>query len=604
MEGSFHFILDTGCSTSVSCHREDFENLVTLPKPITLHGVAGDSKVTLGGTLKFDCIDSNGHVVTIRTFGYYDPNISVRLFSPQSFFCGLPADMGSFTLKWAKAHMQLDNHVIPCHIDKETFMPLLTCFHDADATARHLSLHPACVSDSDNENLSAVQRHLLRFHFKLGHLGFQHLKWVLSGGILGPLGIRCSKSDVLSPLCQACLHGGQQRRPVSVKKHTQTQKGILKHEKLYPGQKVFSDQYVSSAPGRNFTGRGFTQSQLSFKGGTVFVDAATSFISVHHQVGFTANETIRSKLAFEREASTVGNTIQSYTTDNGVYTAKDFTSELEKLGQTHQLSGVGAHHQNGPAENAIKNISRRARIFMLHAALRWPEHYDKSLWPLAMTYAVHMHNHTPRRADGFCPVELWTKTKSNHNQLRNAHPWGCPVYVLDPRLQDGFKVPRWEPRSRRGIYMGVSPLHASTVGLILNPNTNRTSPQFHCVYDDYFETVHSNDNNTVPPNWEDLVINNRFRNDIDDEDVEDTWENPPTSVSTDLPTAPPVTDHHRNIPSNDNPGFDPRLPMPQSDEIRQPTPQQRESAIDAPVEPEPQDAQPERPLEQLPHRSS
>ena len=66
----------------------------------------------------------------------------------------------------------------------------------------------------------------------------------------------------------------------------------------------------------------------------------------------------------------MGNTIQSYTTDNGVYTAKDFTLELERQGQSHQLSGVGAHHQNGPAENAIKNVSRKARIFMLHAALR------------------------------------------------------------------------------------------------------------------------------------------------------------------------------------------------------------------------------------------
>ena len=89
-------------------------------------------------------------------------------------------------------------------------MPLLTCFHDADATARKLSLHPTCVSETTNDNLSAVQHHLLHFHYKLGHLGFQHLKWVLSGGMLGPIGMCCSKSDVLPPLCQACLHGGQQ----------------------------------------------------------------------------------------------------------------------------------------------------------------------------------------------------------------------------------------------------------------------------------------------------------------------------------------------------------------------------------------------------------
>jgi hypothetical protein len=52
------------------------------------------------------------------------------------------------------------------------------------------------------------------------------------------------------------------------------------------------------------------------------------------------------------------------------------------------------------------------------------------------------------------------------------------VYVLQPRLQDGGKVPKWEPRSRQGQYMGSSPLHASTVGLIRNLRTNHISPQF------------------------------------------------------------------------------------------------------------------------------
>ena len=46
-------------------------------------------------------------------------------------------------------------------------MPLLTCFHNADAVA--LKLESGALNDTD-DNLTATQRMLLRYHFKLGHL--------------------------------------------------------------------------------------------------------------------------------------------------------------------------------------------------------------------------------------------------------------------------------------------------------------------------------------------------------------------------------------------------------------------------------------------------
>ena len=61
---------------------------------------------------------------------------------------------------------------------------------------------------------------------------------------------------------------------------------------------------------------------------------------------------------------------------------------------------------------------------MLHATLKWPEHYNKHLWPLAMSYAVHLHNHTPRREEGLNPIEIWSRTRRNYSHLKNSHPWG------------------------------------------------------------------------------------------------------------------------------------------------------------------------------------
>ena len=90
IDGSFQFIVDTGCSTSASPCKDDFEELIQLPKPVTLHGIAGDSKVTQGGIMRFQCVNTKGEIVTIRVFGYYDTNLHVRLFSPQAFFSHRP----------------------------------------------------------------------------------------------------------------------------------------------------------------------------------------------------------------------------------------------------------------------------------------------------------------------------------------------------------------------------------------------------------------------------------------------------------------------------------------------------------------------------------
>ena len=126
---------------------------------------------------------------------------------------------------------------------------------------------------------------------------------------------------------------------------------------------------------------------------------------------------------------------------------------------------------------------------MLHAAMLWPDASEKSLWPLAMQHAVHLHNHTPSSSTKLAPVEIWTQSHHSLKTVRNAHPWVCPVHVLQPCLQDGQKNPNWYPRSRRGQYLGYSPLHASSVALVRNLITETLSPQFHMVFDDWFETI-------------------------------------------------------------------------------------------------------------------
>ena len=52
---------------------------------------------------------------------------------------------------------------------------------------------------------------------------------------------------------------------------------------------------------------------------------------------------------------------------------------------------------------------------------------------------------------------------------------------MNKEAQDG-KSPKWQPRSRCGIYLGHSPTHAGSVAMVLNPETLHNSPQYHVAF--------------------------------------------------------------------------------------------------------------------------
>ena len=78
---------------------------------------------------------------------------------------------------------------------------------------------------------------------------------------------------------------------------------------------------------------------------------------------------------------------------------------------------------------------------------------------------------------------------------------GCPVFVLDKKNQSSsIGTPKWESRSRAGIYLGYSKDHTGNVAMVLNLRTRHISPQFHLIFDDTFSTVPYLDSSVTLPN--------------------------------------------------------------------------------------------------------
>ena len=225
-----------------------------------------------------------------------------------------------------------------------------------------------------------------------------------------------------------------------------------------------------------------------YRGASVFVDHASDFTYVHMHQHLTTDETIDVKHSFERLAEQHGVRILHYHCDNGRFADKAFVDDVRAVHQTITFCSVGAHQQNSIAERHIRDITENARTSLLHAAHRWPKAISANLWPQAVKHVVNVRNSLPRPGKTESPLSKFAGTSVQPN-LKHFHPFGCPVYVLQAPLQTRSPFPKWGERSRIGIFLCHSPHHASSVPLVLSTQTRLISPQFHCVFDDNFDTV-------------------------------------------------------------------------------------------------------------------
>ena len=68
-----------------------------------------------------------------------------------------------------------------------------------------------CVTEKANANLTVAQKELLRWHYQLGHLGMQHVQWLVRQGKLKVRGKPTSVANCEPPHCASCMFGKAQR---------------------------------------------------------------------------------------------------------------------------------------------------------------------------------------------------------------------------------------------------------------------------------------------------------------------------------------------------------------------------------------------------------
>jgi hypothetical protein len=147
------------------------------------------------------------------------------------------------------------------------------------------------------------------------------------------------------------------------------------------------------------------------------------------------------KHAFEWFAAEVRVKIKRDCADNVPFGAQAFFEDLDHQGQTISYYGWGAHRQNGLAEGAIQTVTHWAWAMLLHVCIHWPNNTNLELWSFALEYVIWIWNSMPNQDSFVAPMELFTLIKfPSYAHLHQAHVFGCPACILDPKLQNCKKL--------------------------------------------------------------------------------------------------------------------------------------------------------------------
>ena len=168
--------------------------------PRNLKGIAKGLEISGFGIVEYSVRSESGRMIALRDQAYYVPGLpkDLRIISPQgihtsegykvTFIAHYHDENDGYAELnfkedkpgWQKAepvervYVKYDpNNNLPTH---ETTPP-----NKIDKEVKALT-SSVCVTNEANQNLTPSHKELFRWHFRLVHIGFQHVQWLIHTG--------------------------------------------------------------------------------------------------------------------------------------------------------------------------------------------------------------------------------------------------------------------------------------------------------------------------------------------------------------------------------------------------------------------------------------
>lgn len=217
--GGYPICIDTGASSCISNNKSDFVNLHPTTNTV-LNGVGSGLNIDGVGTLCWKFTNDNEDEISLHIQdSLYVPSAPMHLLSPQTIaqqtdnsLDGFHANgpHGIFTFAgFSKSIHYISKNNLPIFFTSSDFLSMNVSESSTHPHHSYLSTENVTLDD----NLSSSQRKLLLKHHQIGHLHMTKIQQLAKDGIFGDHMKILAHCEI--PLCKACLHGKQHKRPLT-----------------------------------------------------------------------------------------------------------------------------------------------------------------------------------------------------------------------------------------------------------------------------------------------------------------------------------------------------------------------------------------------------
>lgn len=392
-DASMNWVIDSGCTHHMTCHREWFVEFEEIKSSKILLGDYTTIETLGVGTVK---LNTRGGTIKMLKNVRYVPSLRRNLISTGTLD------------KLGFKHCGGDSKVIFMKNSKVALWgPLVNGMYILEGET---VLPEVC-----NTQISSVSAPL--WHSRLGHMSYKNLQILVNNGIL-------RKKDVGPEFF--CEHGimGKAKR-VSF--------GTGKHETSNILEYLHADLWGSPNVHPSLYGNKYFLSIIDDHSRKVWV----CFLRTKDETFLRFSEW---KVLVENQ---VDRKVKCLRTDNGLeFCNLAFDGFCRKNGIKRHRTCSYTPQQNGVAERMNRTIMEKVRCLLSESGL------SEDFWSKAAAFSVYTINRSPLSAVGFkVPEEIWLGRKSGYLHMRR---FGSVAYV---HTNQG----KLKPRAVKGVFIGYPP---------------------------------------------------------------------------------------------------------------------------------------------------